>query len=98
MNKQVLKSIIKECIDEIIRESQTAPNSQLVNRLKTNAALKKFPFADRDAVETYINANIDKNVTLRQLEIDANENKWDTDTTKAIYYLLSRKKIKDITQ
>lgn len=92
MNKQVLISLIKECIDEIIHESQKQVNTDLIKRLKINAVLKKYPHADKDVVEKYVNANLGKGVTLRQLELDANEQNWSTETTKAIYSLLSGKK------
>lgn len=122
ITKNELKSLINECINEIVNEQshkcncdsglnsetckckpsentqKTSETKELINKFKIQRGLKKFPYADDDVVKKYINSH-PNSATLKQLEDDAKENKWNEDTTKAIYYIMSiinKKKDNDI--
>jgi hypothetical protein len=67
---------------------KASETKELINKFKIQRGLKKFPYADDDVVKKYINSH-PNSATLKQLEDDAKENKWNEDTTKAIYYIMS---------
>lgn len=74
----------------------SANNTNYIKVLAARA-LKRFPHAATHAVYSYCLSNVD-GVTIKQLEDDSKTHKWDEDTTKAIYYVMSRKKLNRTTK
>lgn len=56
-------------------------------------ALKKHPDADKQEVYSYCNTN-STGISIKKFEDDAKSRKWDTDTIKAICYVMSRNRQK----
>lgn len=65
--------------------------------IKTLIARSKTRFPDADVNEVYVYCMSNSSgVTIKQLETDANEKNWNSDTIRAIYFVLSKIKTKSI--
>ena len=58
------------------------------NKMSVDDVLKKYPLADKKTVKDYYDEHV-LGATILQLQQDANKYKWNKDTLKAIYYLMS---------
>ena len=74
-------------LDEADFKSELRLNSYI------NNALKKFEEADKNTVTAYCHKH-STGITIKQLQDDATTHKWNSDTTKAIAFVLGHIKKK----
>lgn len=67
---------------------ENLPSKSLSEKIKT--ALGKYPSANEIQVNSYVKSHAKNKPTLGDLESDAKAQKWNVDTVRAIYYVLSR--------